>query len=338
MVDVVGGRSLLGALALPVGVENLLDCDPPLLVVDLADLERADPEELRQGVERLRALPVVVLGINSDVTPNAPAVALVDVVAQSGDDAYDRIEAAVTRHPRAATALVTLLRGTAERSIADGLLAESAVYSMLQAGPEFAIWRGARAVRNRPQNDRPTVRVERTENHLHITLARPEVRNALNTQTRDELYEALLVAASDPSLRVLLDGEGPTFCAGGDLDEFGSRSDPSNAHVIRLRRSVGRMIASIADRVEVVVHGTCMGSGVELPAFAGKVIAQPDTRFGLPELELGLIPGAGGTVSVPARIGRHRAAYLALSGAKIDAQTARAWGLVDVIRDSPGGT
>jgi enoyl-CoA hydratase/carnithine racemase len=173
------------------------------------------------------------------------------------------------------------------------------------------------------------VRVDRQADLLHLTLARPEVHNALNTRMRDELYEAFTLAASDPAVRVLLDGDGPSFCAGGDLDEFGSRPDPATAHVVRLQRSVGRLIASVADRVKVVLHGACMGSGIELPAFAGRVAARPDARIGLPEVGLGLIPGAGGTTSVTRRIGRHRTAYLALTGDCIDARTALEWGLVD---------
>src|SRR5205085_3102840 len=66
-----------------------------------------------------------------------------------------------------------------------------------------------------------------------------------------------------------------------------------------------------------------------LPAFAATVVAAADTRIALPEIKLGLIPGAGGTVSLPRRIGRHRAAYLALSGATIGTETAIGWGLVD---------
>ena len=68
---------------------------------------------------------------------------------------------------------------------------------------------------------------------------------------------------------------------------------------------------------------------MELPAFAGHVVADPATTFALPEVSLGLVPGAGGTVSLPARIGRHRTALLALLGHPIDVPTALAWGLVD---------
>jgi enoyl-CoA hydratase len=81
----------------------------------------------------------------------------------------------------------------------------------------------------------------------------------------------------------------------------------------------------------VEVHGACIGAGVELPSFAGHVVAAPDAFFQLPELSMGLVPGAGGTVSLTRRIGRYRTAYLALSGARIDAPTAARWGLVDAV-------
>lgn len=74
-----------------------------------------------------------------------------------------------------------------------------------------------------------------------------------------------------------------------------------------------------------------MGSGMEMAAFCGWVLAGDDAVFGLPELALGLVPGAGGTVSVTRRIGRWRTAYLVLSGRTIDADTALAWGLADEI-------
>lgn len=148
---------------------------------------------------------------------------------------------------------------------------------------------------------------------------------------RDALTEALAVAAADPRLAVLLDADGPDFCAGGDLDEFGSRPDPAAAHLIRLTRSPARLLHAVRHRATVRVHGACLGAGAELPAFAGQVQARADARFGLPELSLGLVPGAGGTVSLPRRIGRHRTAWLALSGRTIDTGQALAWGLVDQV-------
>ena len=75
----------------------------------------------------------------------------------------------------------------------------------------------------------------------------------------------------------------------------------------------------------------CSEASAELAAFAGHVIAHPDTTIRLPEVSMGLIPGAGGTVSLPRRIGRHRTALLALSQAPIDAPTAASWGRIDAI-------
>ena len=96
-------------------------------------------------------------------------------------------------------------------------------------------------------------------------------------------------------------------------------------------RSPARLAHLIADQLHVHLHGACMGAGIEVPALAHHVIAAPDTVIALPELGLGLVPGAGGTASIPRRIGRQRTAALALSGARIDAATALAWGLVDEI-------
>jgi enoyl-CoA hydratase/carnithine racemase len=72
-----------------------------------------------------------------------------------------------------------------------------------------------------------------------------------------------------------------------------------------------------------------MGSGIELAAFTDWVVAAADSQIALPEIGLGLVPGAGGTVSLTRRIGRLRTAWLAFSGSTIDAATARTWGLVD---------
>ncbi len=79
------------------------------------------------------------------------------------------------------------------------------------------------------------------------------------------------------------------------------------------------------------VHGACVGSGAELAAFCDRVVAADDTHMALPEIGLGLVPGAGGTVSLTKRLGRLRTAWLAFSGCAIDAGTARSWGLADAV-------
>ena len=164
------------------------------------------------------------------------------------------------------------------------------------------------------------VRVKREGPRLILTLTRPDRLNALDARMRDELIEGLAVAAADPGITVVeLRGEGPAFCAGGDLDEFGSRSDPASAHILRLQRSIGRELSNLGARTTAYVHGACVGSGIELAAFTDRVVAAADTRIALPEIGLGLVPGAGGTVSLTRRIGRFRTAWLAFSGSTIDA-------------------
>jgi enoyl-CoA hydratase/carnithine racemase len=149
--------------------------------------------------------------------------------------------------------------------------------------------------------------------------------------------EGLQLAVCDASIReVVIDGAGSSFCSGGDLGEFGTLPDPTTAHGIRSTRNAARLLAACADRVRVFVHGACVGAGVELPAFAGRVVAAEDAFFELPELGMGLVPGAGGTVSIPRRIGRQRTAYLALSGMRLDAATALRWGLIDELGSRSG--
>jgi enoyl-CoA hydratase len=128
---------------------------------------------------------------------------------------------------------------------------------------------------------------------------------------------------------VKLSGRGKCFSVGGDLTEFGSLPDPASAHLIRALTMPGRFLAQCAARLECHVHGACIGSGVELPAFCQRVTAAKDTFFHMPELQLGLLPGGGGCVSIPRRIGRQRTAWWVLSGRRINAKTALAWGLID---------
>jgi enoyl-CoA hydratase/carnithine racemase len=225
-----------------------------------------------------------------------------------------------------------VLRGAEGRSVEAGLIAESLAYATLQSGPEHRAWLASRTPRARRDMASSPLRVDRRSAELHLTLARPERRNAWSAALRDALVEALALAAHDASIeRIVLDGEGPGFCSGGDLDEFGTTPDPATAHAIRVQRSPARWLARLAPRIEVRVHGACIGAGIELAAFAHRVVARGDSTFQLPELAMGLIPGAGGTVSLPRRIGRQRTAWLAFTGAQIDAETALAWRLVDAL-------
>jgi enoyl-CoA hydratase/carnithine racemase len=256
---------------------------------------------------------------------------MADLAPEEGVATLDDILRVLEANPIAATSLALLLR-QGPASIGSALVAESAAYSLLQSGPEFSAWRSGRPVADRAPDDGPAVRMERRSDQLDLVLNRAHVRNALNRAMRDGLLEGLALAAADPTLtRVVLRGEGSSFCSGGDLNEFGSFSDPATAHLVRLTTSIGRAIDTLWPRLVAQVHGPCAGSGVELPAFAAHAVARPDFTASLPEVKLGLIPGAGGTWSITRRIGRHRMALLALSDACIDATTALKWGLVDEI-------
>jgi len=179
-----------------------------------------------------------------------------------------------------------------------------------------------------PTGDEPVL-LDRNGDVLTITLNRPARHNAYAAAVRDALVDALDVAVLDPSLDVVVRGAGKSFCSGGDLAEFGTTPDVVTAHVIRTTRSAGSRLAALGDRLTVEVQGACIGAGTELSAFGHRVVVRGDAFFQLPEVAMGLIPGAGGTVSVTKRIGRHRAAWLALTGTRIDVDTALSWGLVD---------
>ena len=278
--------------------------------------------------DALASLPFVVVGVISGAVDDR-WLDLCDVTVADDDDALERIEANVAEHPIAAGTLALLLRGQEGLSVGHGLVAESSAYSVLQAGPEFAAWRAAHPARVE-KDVGPRVRVDRRADRLIVTLTRPDRLNALDAPMRDAFVEALTLAAADRGIaRVELRGEGRAFCAGGDLDEFGTRPDPATAHLVRLERSVGRVLSRLQKPVTTYLHGACMGSGIELAAFTDTVVAAQDTQIALPEIGLGLVPGAGGTVSLLRRIGRLRTAWLAFSGCTIDAATAHGWGLVD---------
>jgi enoyl-CoA hydratase/carnithine racemase len=166
---------------------------------------------------------------------------------------------------------------------------------------------------------------------VRLTLNRPRLHNAYSAAMRDALVEALRALVAGDERPVLLVGAGPSFCAGGDPAEFGSVDDPATAHLIRTTANAAPWMDRLADRLTVRVHGAAVGAGVELAAFAHRVEATDDATFCLPEVSMGLIPGAGGTFSVPRRIGRQRTLAWCLEGATIDAATALAWGLVDQV-------
>jgi enoyl-CoA hydratase/carnithine racemase len=251
-------------------------------------------------------------------------------------DALAELSERCGRWPQAAAVCDDVLRAVeGAGSTFAGVVTESLAYSTLQAGQEFARWLAERGPAVMPDIANP-VQAEREGDRLYIRFNRPQRHNAFSTDARGALLGALEVARLDPSVtEVVLSGNGPSFCSGGDLAEFGTFADPASAHLARTRHSPALVLDQLTVRLgrgcRADVHGQVLGSGLEMAAYFGWVRAHPDTVFGLPELSLGLLPGAGGTVSVTRRIGRWRTAYLVLSGRRIDAATALRWGLVDEV-------
>ena len=262
------------------------------------------------------------------VAPGGPGQSWIDA-GSTGDVVLEQVGSVVASAPLAALTLRDLLDVTSSCSVEHGLVAESLAYSTLLAGPEFGQWRTTTPRREVPAGDIPVL-VSREGAVLQVVLNRPARHNAFGHEVRNGLLEALEVARLDDSIaRVELSGAGPSFCSGGDLDEFGTTPDVVTAHVVRLAASAGLAVHRLRDVVRPVLHGACIGAGIEVPAFAARVRARPGTSFALPETGFGLVPGAGGTVSVTRRIGRWRTAWLALTGHRLDLDRALAWGLVD---------
>lgn len=252
------------------------------------------------------------------------------------DEALRRLRAAVERSPRAAIACGQLVRQTAVLDTAGGLAAEAAAYSLLLGGPEFARWLGERGTPRHREPPAEPVSVSRDGGRLSVVLNDPARRNPFSARLREALLDALLVGEADETVEAVeLSGAGPAFCSGGDLDQFGAATDLVAAYLVRLSRSPWRVIDRMAAKVTVATHGACVGAGIEMAAYAGRVAATPDAFFALPEVGMGLVPGAGGSVSVPRRTGRWRAAWLMLTGDRLPAQTALCWGLVDEVTEEP---
>lgn len=309
------------------------DGEPCLLVRLSASAGGADPAE--EAMARwLRRQPCPVIGI-ADADAPAALQRACDLTVQQADEAEPVLEN-VRHAPLASMVLVQVLRATERLPAGQALVVESLAYATLQGGPEFRRWLERRPPPRSAQarHDTPPVIVERHGAEVDIRLNRPQRRNALSVEMRDALCEALELVVADPSIETArVSGHGPCFSSGGDLDEFGTAPDPATAHAVRSMRLPAATLLQCAGRVEFRLHGACIGAGAELPAIGARVHAARDTYFQLPEIRFGLIPGAGGCVSLPRRIGRQRTAYMALSGERIDATTALRWGLVDALAD-----
>lgn len=301
------------------------------IALDLASLSQLSGTELQQLCTWCQRQPCPIVGLGSE---QSLAAQCVDVVV-AGESELRRISQRIQSHPQAALVLVQVLRAIEHLTPLDGLVVESLGYATLQAGDEHKRWLAQHRSKNIPGPGRengPPIMVEREGDQLTLILNRPESSNAYTVELRDALFEMFNLVELDHTIRIAkITANGRCFSTGGELSEFGSVENPAVAHMIRSQVFPARLLLASPQRYHFHVHKACVGSGLELPACAGRFTAAPRTSFWLPELTMGLIPGAGGCVGISKRIGRRKTAYMVLMNKKIDAQTALDWGLIDDI-------
>ena len=175
-----------------------------------------------------------------------------------------------------------------------------------------------------------TILVERRDRVAIITINRPEKRNALNIQTRAEGAAALDELRADDSVQVVvITGAGDkAFIAGADIAEFANRTALAQRQVM-MERSLFNAIDSFPKPIIAMVNGYCLGGGCEIALACDIRIASDRASFGQPEINLGIIPGGGGTQRLTKLVGEGKAMEMILSGGIVDAQSALSIGLVN---------
>ena len=165
-----------------------------------------------------------------------------------------------------------------------------------------------------------------------LTINRPEAYNALNADLLAALRDSVLTAEADPSVRVVVvTGAGEKmFSAGADLKELAGMSSDRAHETMRAGQRVMRDLERAAVPVVAAVNGLALGGGFELVLTATFAVLSTRASLGLPESSLGLIPGYGGTQRLPRAIGAQTAAYLMLTGARLDADQAFQLGLTPI--------
>ena len=298
------------------------------LAVDFSEANYSSDEVIAIS-SWLQRQPVPVIGFMND---NEQILEALDFVADTELE-VELLASFIGQHRQASAVLVQVTRATMGLPVIAALTVESLGYATLQGSEEFSHWLSLQNKTNVGGSNIPSpVLMERTGTELSILLNSPSNRNALSVSMRDGLSEAFSLVAMDNSIEnVVVSAAGSCFSAGGDLTEFGVSKDVAEAHRIRQLKMPAQYLAEHPGRYSFKLHGACIGAGIELPAFAGHISASRDTFFRLPEVAMGLIPGAGGCVSIPRRIGRHRTNHLAVTGMKLSAENALSWGLIDEI-------
>jgi enoyl-CoA hydratase len=174
-------------------------------------------------------------------------------------------------------------------------------------------------------SDFETIIYQKRDNIAYVTLNRPQALNAYNIKMRDELYEVLGAIKDDAEVRAaIFQGAGErAFCAGADLTEFLTAPSPLIARQVRWERDVWGLFLSLPQPLIAALHGYVLGSGIEIALCCDIRLASEDAQFGLPEPQLGIIPAAGGSQTLPRVIGGAKALEMLLSGRWIKADEAK---------------
>jgi enoyl-CoA hydratase/carnithine racemase len=174
---------------------------------------------------------------------------------------------------------------------------------------------------------------EKAEGIATITINRPEVRNALNNETIAELHARLDDAEKDDSVRVIvLTGAGDrAFCSGLDLNIVKDVSPMGGAELSRTGQALCTRVESLGKPVIAAINGYAFGGGTELALASDIRIASETATVGLTELNVGLIPGWGGTQRLPRYVGKGKAKEMIFASRRVDAKTAEQLGLVNMV-------
>jgi enoyl-CoA hydratase len=164
-----------------------------------------------------------------------------------------------------------------------------------------------------------------------VTFNRPAVLNALNAQTINELRSVLLDLQADDAIRVIVvTGAGEkAFVAGADVNELARQTPASGRELARVGQAVLELIETLGKPVIAAINGFALGGGCELAMACTLRVAAESARLGQPEINLGIIPGYGGTQRLPRLVGKGRALELLLTGSPIGAGEALRIGLVN---------
>lgn len=177
-----------------------------------------------------------------------------------------------------------------------------------------------------------TIIVEIEEGIATITLNRPEVLNALNSQVFNEISDAAKNLGEDESVRaVIITGGEKVFAAGADIKQMASLNAVDIVKGVRPSKITMNLLENMSKPVIAAIAGYALGGGCELTLAADVRIAADNAQFGLPEIKLGILPGGGGTQRLPRLIGAGKAKELIFSGDIISADEALRIGLVNKV-------